>query len=143
MKKHCKFSGILVLLFPLILFNGCKKDEVVVDPADQFVSFYSYVMTISGGLTASQSGDFNITKISSTKIVSTLANGSRTYDTVNGNTMTEDPEQISSLPISATQTATFAESSTGQLNAKTLTITGTWKRAGYPTTNFVINATKK
>jgi len=143
MKKHLKSSRVLVLLFSLVFLNGCKKDEVVVDPADQFVGTYSYVMTISGGLTGSQAGDFNITKISCTKIVSTLANGSTTYYTIKVNTLTEDAEQISYLPISATQTATFAENSTGQLVGKKLSITGTWERAGYPTTNFIITATKK
>lgn len=136
-------SGILILLVSIVFFTGCKKDDVVVDPVDQFVGMYSYVMTISGGLVGTQSGDFAITKITSNKIVSTLANGSTTNYTVDGNTLTEDPEQLSVLPISSTQSATFAESSTGVLTGNTLTINGTWKRAGYPTSNFTIIAKKK
>jgi len=141
MKNQLKFSTILVL--SVLLFCNSCKDDTVADPTDQFVGTYSYVMFFKGGLTGRQAGDFTIRKIAANKIVTTLTNGSETYNTVTGNELLEDENQISNLPISDTETAEFDENSYGKLEGNTLTIKGLWKRVGYMTSSFTITATKK
>ena len=142
MKNNFRFFCIVTLLISSVFLNGCKKDAVA-DPADQFVGNYSYIITVTGDLSGTDSGDLTVTKGASNKLIMKQSGGTNTYYTVNGNSIEEDSGQTVDLPIQNGGTAAFSENSTGTLSANTLTINGTWSKTGYNIQSFKVIALKK
>lgn len=120
------FLGIAI-----IMLSSCATEEVV-DPADQFVGTYSYVLKVTGALEGTQSGIFVVEKIAADKIKTTIEDGIPTYYTVVGNKITEDAGQYVYIPKSETEFVKFEENSTGTLVNGQLTIGGTWYNFSYP-----------
>jgi hypothetical protein len=139
MKKISKLSIGLLVVF-LAIVSSCSKDSNV-DPADVFVGSYTYTMTASG--LGTQSGNLTITKTAANKVSVLTADGTPTPYTVSGNNITEDANQTVDIPVSATSTASFTETSTGSLGGSIITINGSWSNPQYQTLTFKVVATKK
>lgn len=129
---HNKWVIAVFITLLAALFSSCSSDEVVVDPADQFIGTYSYVLKITGALEGTQSGTFTVEKLSANKIKTILEDGSPTYYTVNGNKIVEDAGQYVYIPKSESEVVQFEENTTGTLTNGQLTIGGTWYNFSYP-----------
>jgi hypothetical protein len=141
MRKTFKLSiGLIVIA--MLAISGCSKDSSLnSDPADEFVGSYTYTMTAPA--LGTQTGNLTITKTATNKISMLTTGGTPTPYTVSGNIIKEDANQTVNIPVSATGTASFTETSTGIINGKVITINGEWANSGYTTLTFKVVATKK